>query len=163
MADAQYAVQRKPLSLAPTDIPVSARPDVAVILGGTEADFASVISAWASPGPARPPSVVLVATPSSVDPVARMGGEESGILVRRCQVEDATGVAEKVRAAVSGNPCPIGRSSVTVWLSAGVACYPDHGTTAAEIFRARSSRRGQLVRVAHRQRRHVPGVIVSKE
>ncbi len=374
LADAQYAVQRKPLSLAPTDIPVSARPDVAVILGGTEADFASVISAWASPGPARPPSVVLVATPSSVDPlakpyanldaiialanvesellsfvrtlgraataprsillvdgddagatrtlinaldgaavratlvaggkaaraaleheawdlivtewrmadttapalirwvrsqsnfrltpvvvfasqmsdddrlaairagaddvllktatpvfvaqallarvernrairamahrddltgllnheaiheefqralsaarrinesvgflmfdldhfrrvneqygsgagdsvltqvaraltgavrssdpVARMGGEEFGILVRRCQVEDATRVAEKVRAAVSGNPCPIGGSSVTVRLSAGVACYPDHGTTAEEIFRA---------------------------
>ncbi|MSR02381.1 MAG: diguanylate cyclase [Gemmatimonadetes bacterium] len=91
------------------------------------------------------------------------GDEEFGILVRRCQVEDATRVAEKVRAAVSGNPCPIGGSSVTVWLSAGVACSPDHGTTAAEIFRARSIRRGQLVRVAHRQRRHVPGVIVSKE
>lgn len=79
---------------------------------------------------------ILSNTVRSSDLVARMGGEEFGILVRRCRIDDAARVAEKARAAVSGTACPIGVSTVTVHVSAGVACYPDHGTSAEEIFRA---------------------------
>ena len=79
---------------------------------------------------------VLSGAVRSSDLVARMGGEEFGILVRRCRIDDAARVAEKARAAVSDTPCPIGTGSVTVHVSGGVACYPDHGTTAEEIFRA---------------------------
>ena len=78
----------------------------------------------------------LSSTVRSSDLVARMGGEEFGVLVRRCRIDDAARVAEKARAAVSGTPCPIGASSIAVHVSAGVACYPDHGTSAEEIFRA---------------------------
>ena len=78
----------------------------------------------------------LSSTVRSSDLVARLGGEEFGVLVRRCQVDNAARVAEKARAAVNGTPMLIDAGSATVHLSAGVACFPDHGATAEEIFRA---------------------------
>ncbi len=78
----------------------------------------------------------LSSTVRSSDLVGRLGGEEFGVLVRRCRVDNAARVAEKARAAVSGTPFLIGTVSATVHLSAGVACFPDHGATAEEIFRA---------------------------
>ena len=78
----------------------------------------------------------LASSVRSSDLVARVGGEEFGVLVHRCGIDDAARVAEKARAVVGGAPCPIGGSSVAVHLSAGVACYPDHGASADEIFHA---------------------------
>jgi len=71
----------------------------------------------------------------SSDFVGRMGGEEIGIVVRRCNTENARLVAEKVRAAVNASPVLHGEVSVTVRLSIGVACYPDHGGSAGELLR----------------------------
>lgn len=72
----------------------------------------------------------------SSDVVARIGGEEFGVLVRRCRAEDAMRLADKVRAAVAGTPTALPDRDIPVRLSAGVACYPDHGAAAQDILRA---------------------------
>ncbi len=69
------------------------------------------------------------------DFVARMGGEEIGVLIRRCSAENAVKLAEKLRAAVSEHPLAINESSIPVRLSIGTATYPDHGPSAEAILR----------------------------
>ncbi|MFN0180404.1 MAG: diguanylate cyclase [Gemmatimonadales bacterium] len=75
-------------------------------------------------------------TVRSSDLVARMGGEEFGVLVRRCLPADAVRVAEKIHRAIGGTPVVLPEGSITIRVSVGVACYPDHGTGAADMLRA---------------------------
>lgn len=72
----------------------------------------------------------------SSDLVARMGGEEFGVLVRRCQLTDAAQVAEKVRATVSAVPARIGTTAIGVRVSVGVASCGDRDGTSADVLRA---------------------------
>ena len=79
---------------------------------------------------------LIAGTVRTSDVVARVGGEEFGVLVRRCRAEDAVRLAEKVRAAIASTPTILPDRDIPVRLSAAVACYPDHGAAAQDILRA---------------------------
>jgi len=69
-----------------------------------------------------------------IDVVCRYGGEEFAILLTQTSAKHALGVAEKLRRLVEGWQFPGVPRTVT--LSAGVAAFPDHGTTRDELVRA---------------------------
>jgi diguanylate cyclase (GGDEF)-like protein len=69
-----------------------------------------------------------------IDVVCRYGGEEFAILLTQTNSQHALGVAEKLRRLVEGWQFPGVPRTVT--LSAGVAAFPDHGTTRDELIRA---------------------------
>ena len=69
-----------------------------------------------------------------IDVVCRYGGEEFGILLSQTSAEHAISVAEKLRKTVEQWQFPGVPRTVTV--SAGVAAFPDHGTTRDELVRA---------------------------
>lgn len=69
-----------------------------------------------------------------IDVVCRYGGEEFAILLTQTSSQHALGVAEKLRRLVEGWQFPGVPRTVT--LSAGVAAFPDHGTTRDELIRA---------------------------
>ena len=62
---------------------------------------------------------VLAAGARDVDLVARYGGEEFTVILPSCTLDDAVGVAERMRAGMASDPCLAG-----VTLSAGVAALP---------------------------------------
>jgi diguanylate cyclase (GGDEF)-like protein len=68
------------------------------------------------------------------DVVCRYGGEEFGIVLTQAAVRQAVGVAEKLRRSVESWQFPGVPRTVTV--SAGVAVFPDHGTTRDCLVRA---------------------------
>jgi len=69
-----------------------------------------------------------------IDVVCRYGGEEFAILLTQTSAQHAHGVAEKLRRLVEGWQFPGVPRTVT--LSAGVAAFPDHGTSRDELIRA---------------------------
>ncbi len=69
-----------------------------------------------------------------IDVVCRYGGEEFAILLTQTNAQHALGVAEKLRRLVEGWQFPGVPRTVT--LSAGVAAFPDHGTSRDELIRA---------------------------
>jgi diguanylate cyclase (GGDEF)-like protein len=69
-----------------------------------------------------------------IDVVCRYGGEEFAILLSQTNAEHAVGVAEKLRRSVEGWQFPGVPRTVTI--SAGIASFPDHGTTRDELIRA---------------------------
>jgi diguanylate cyclase (GGDEF)-like protein len=69
-----------------------------------------------------------------IDVVCRYGGEEFAILLSQTSQTHALGVAEKLRRMVDSWQFPGVPRSVTI--SAGVATFPDHGTTREELVRA---------------------------
>ncbi len=69
-----------------------------------------------------------------IDVVCRYGGEEFAILLTQTNAQHALGVAEKLRRLVEGWQFPGVPRMVT--LSAGVAAFPDHGTTRDDLIRA---------------------------
>lgn len=66
-----------------------------------------------------------------VDLVARYGGEEFIVILPDCSLEDAMGVAERMRLAVARDP---GMGGVT--LSAGVACLPTNAADGESLLAA---------------------------
>jgi diguanylate cyclase (GGDEF)-like protein len=76
----------------------------------------------------------LQSTVRSSDVVGRLGGEEFGVLIRRCSAAHAHAVAEKLRRAVSAHPVRFGEFELTARLSGGIATHPRYGT-AAELRR----------------------------
>jgi two-component system, cell cycle response regulator len=69
-----------------------------------------------------------------IDTVCRYGGEEFGILLTQTNAKHAASVAEKLRRMVEIWQFPgVPR---TVSISAGVAAFPDHGTTRDDLVRA---------------------------
>lgn len=66
------------------------------------------------------------------DLAARWGGEEFLILLPEQPLEGVIAVAQKVLHAISEQP--IGSQQLRVSASAGVALYPDHGTTPDELI-----------------------------
>jgi diguanylate cyclase (GGDEF)-like protein len=69
-----------------------------------------------------------------IDVVCRYGGEEFAILLTQTNAQHAFGVAEKLRKLVESWQFPGVPRTVT--LSAGVAAFPDHGTTRDDLIRA---------------------------
>jgi len=72
-----------------------------------------------------------------IDVVCRYGGEEFAILLTQTNAEQALTVAEKLRKIVEGWQFPGVPRTVTI--SAGVAAYPDHGTTRDGLMRGADS------------------------
>jgi diguanylate cyclase (GGDEF)-like protein len=69
-----------------------------------------------------------------IDVVCRYGGEEFAILLSQTNPQHALAVAEKLRRLVASWQFPGVPQSVTI--SAGVATYPDHGTTRDELVKS---------------------------
>jgi diguanylate cyclase (GGDEF)-like protein len=69
-----------------------------------------------------------------IDVVCRYGGEEFAILLTQTNAVHALGVAEKLRKLVESWQFPGVPRTVT--LSAGVAAFPDHGTSRDELIHA---------------------------
>ena len=69
-----------------------------------------------------------------IDVVCRYGGEEFAILLTQTTAEDAFRVADKLGRKVESWQFPGVPRTVTI--SAGVAAYPDHGTTRDELIGA---------------------------
>jgi diguanylate cyclase (GGDEF)-like protein/PAS domain S-box-containing protein len=73
----------------------------------------------------------------SVDSVARFGGEEMVIVLPELGVAEALETAERLRKRVREQPVMLDSGhDVPVTISVGVAVYPDHGHTAAELCAA---------------------------
>lgn len=71
------------------------------------------------------------------DTVARIGGEEFGLILTRTSSEGASAVAERTRALVSERIVDSSAGPLGVTVSAGVACAGgDIGFDAGELFRA---------------------------
>jgi diguanylate cyclase (GGDEF)-like protein len=69
-----------------------------------------------------------------IDVVCRYGGEEFAILLSQTNQQLALGVTEKLRRLVETWQFPGVPRAVTI--SAGVASYPDHGSTRDELVRS---------------------------
>lgn len=70
----------------------------------------------------------------SVDWVGRFGGEEFVIVLPEMDVNEARETAERLRTRVSSVPQPLGDgSAVRLTISVGVAVYPNHGLTSAQL------------------------------
>jgi diguanylate cyclase (GGDEF)-like protein len=69
-----------------------------------------------------------------IDVVCRYGGEEFGIVLTQTNASHAVSVAEKLRKMVEHWQFPGVPQTVTI--SAGVAAFPDHGTTRDELVRS---------------------------
>jgi diguanylate cyclase (GGDEF)-like protein len=76
------------------------------------------------------------------DTVARWGGEEFGVLLTApVQAEDVHAICERLRVAIQRVPIDLerldrGREAARVTVSIGVARYPEHGETVADLWRA---------------------------
>jgi len=70
------------------------------------------------------------------DLVVRMGGEEFGVLFRRCSPEDARAVADEIRRAVEASPPIVEGTPMPVRFSGGIAAYPDHAVGMRELVLA---------------------------
>ncbi len=73
----------------------------------------------------------LAANAKGFDVVARVGGDEFGVVLPACSAEQGAEIAERLRAAVTDEP---GESPVTV--SAGWATFPDHGADRRALLSA---------------------------
>ena len=69
-----------------------------------------------------------------IDVVCRYGGEEFAVLLSQTNPQHALAVAEKLRRLVENWQFPGVPQSVTI--SAGVATFPDHGTTRDELVKS---------------------------
>ncbi|RMF72285.1 MAG: GGDEF domain-containing protein [Acidobacteria bacterium] len=82
-------------------------------------------------------SVRMARTIRSIDRLFRYGGDEFVVLLPGTDLEGAREVAERIRREVAREPIALpGGRSAELTVSAGVAAWPDHGTTAAELIEA---------------------------
>ncbi|GLH95567.1 diguanylate cyclase [Phytohabitans aurantiacus] len=72
-----------------------------------------------------------------VDLAFRQGGEEFVVLLPETDARGGAIVAERLGASVRDTPMPIGpEASIDVTVSIGIAVYPDHGVTGAQVLDA---------------------------
>ncbi|TMK17477.1 MAG: GGDEF domain-containing protein, partial [Actinobacteria bacterium] len=76
-------------------------------------------------------------TRAQVDTVARYGGEEFVLVLPETPLAGGLVVAEKVRDRIASVPFGApGEEPITVTVSIGVACFPQHGTKPQTLIRA---------------------------
>jgi diguanylate cyclase (GGDEF)-like protein len=87
------------------------------------------------------------------DLIGRYGGEEFGIILRRCPPANGKAIAEKLRRALEESPMKTrGGPDITVRVSIGIATYPGSGQTASDVataadqalYRAKSAGRNRV-------------------
>lgn len=71
-----------------------------------------------------------------VDLAFRQGGEEFVVLLPETDARGGAIVAQRLGAAVRDTPITCGDESVEVSVSIGIAVYPDHGVTGAQVLDA---------------------------
>jgi two-component system cell cycle response regulator len=74
---------------------------------------------------------VLAGAARDIDLVARYGGEEFTVILPNCAIDDAVGVAERMRSSLSGNERLTG-----ITLSAGVADIPSNASDEESLIAA---------------------------
>ncbi|MBK7595456.1 MAG: diguanylate cyclase [Gemmatimonadetes bacterium] len=87
------------------------------------------------------------------DLLGRYGGEEFGIILRKCPPANGRAAAEKLRQALAESPIILpGCDPIPLHVSAGVGAFPGSGTTATQVaeaadqalYRAKSSGRNRV-------------------
>jgi diguanylate cyclase (GGDEF)-like protein len=80
----------------------------------------------------------ITAIVRDIDTFARYGGEEFVLILPETNLVGGIAVAEKLRGAVAAAPFAArpGGDGVRLTVSLGVACYPEHATSTAELLRA---------------------------
>ena len=66
----------------------------------------------------------------------RQGGDEFLILLPNCDANDAARFAEKLRKAVEARSLPVDESTEHLTVSLGLAVWPTHGETYADVLQA---------------------------
>ena len=79
---------------------------------------------------------VVTETRAQVDTVARYGGEEFVLLLPETPLDGGLVVAEKIRTSIASKPFGAEGEAISVTVSIGVACFPQHGSTAQTLLRA---------------------------
>lgn len=96
----------------------------------------------------------LAASVRASDVVCRYGGEEFLVFLPDCSQDEGIAKAEKIRAAVAGTSMTIGERVIPhVTISIGLAMFPGHATTRAQIiqmadaalYRAKGAGRNQVM------------------
>jgi diguanylate cyclase (GGDEF)-like protein len=68
------------------------------------------------------------------DLLGRYGGEEFGIILRRCPPANGRMIAEKLRSTLADNPMALrDGEDITMRVSIGVASFPNSGATATDL------------------------------
>lgn len=87
------------------------------------------------------------------DLLGRYGGEEFGIILRRCPPANGRQIAEKLRDGLEGNPLVLSAEDIiSPRVSIGIATFPGSGKSASEVamaadramYRAKSSGRDRI-------------------
>lgn len=79
---------------------------------------------------------VLKKSTRETDVIARFGGDEFVVLAPRANETAARKVAGKLLNAITAATIPYGENTLRVGVSIGLAQYPKHGTSFAELFGA---------------------------
>jgi diguanylate cyclase (GGDEF)-like protein len=79
---------------------------------------------------------VVTETRAQVDTVARYGGEEFVLLLPETPLEGGRVVAEKIRESIASTPFGSDDEAISVTVSIGLACFPQHGATAQTLLRS---------------------------
>ncbi|MDO9268503.1 MAG: diguanylate cyclase [Methylobacter sp.] len=98
-------------------------------------------------------AAVMIENCRSIDAVARMGGEEFGILFPECTGEEALIALERIRKRFENSPVMADGKSVSVTVSIGVASFVEGQEKAAEVvaradrglYTAKAEGRNQIV------------------
>lgn len=70
------------------------------------------------------------------DFACRYGGEEFVLVMPNISPETATARAKELHQIIEELNIPYGRFNLSITISVGIACYPDHGDTKEELLRA---------------------------
>jgi diguanylate cyclase (GGDEF)-like protein len=88
------------------------------------------------------------------DMLARLGGEEFGVLGRGISPQNLPELAERCRGAVAASPIEVDGLPVPITISVGGACMPEHAAHSAELIRV-ADRALYEAKAAGRNRVHI--------
>lgn len=100
-------------------------------------------------------AVVIMNSVRSIDIVARYGGDEFTIILPETGISMAVLIGERLRSDIAKTALPVsqgGKSEHTITASIGIACYPEHDTTAnslidradSALFRAKTGGKNRI-------------------